>query len=81
MSLSATAKLDSRRKGGHVHDDTDSGPPTSGRSSDSRLGLEGRSRKRSGGRVGREERSDRVGDSDGDELLVGVDLVPVEPTE
>lgn len=64
-----------------AHDDTDSGPPTGGRRSDSRLGLEGRTREGSSGRVGREERTDRVGDSDGDELLVGVDLVPVEPTE
>ena len=59
----------------------DTGEPTSQGSAHTRLGLDGGTRERTGSSVGTEARADKVGDTDGDELLVGVDLVVVETTE
>ncbi|KAI3489073.1 hypothetical protein L1887_46831 [Cichorium endivia] len=67
------------RVDGDEHQDT--GEPTGKRGAHARLGLDGRSRKRTRSRISAEARTDEVGDADGNELLVGVDLVVVEAAE
>lgn len=62
-------------------DDDDSGDPTSCRGSHTALGLEGRAREGTGSGQCGEEGSDRVRHSDGNQFLVGVDLVTVDATE
>ena len=56
---------------------TNGGEDTSNRGPDTRLGFERRTREGTGGRVGTEARSDGVGDTDGDQFLVGVNLITV----
>lgn len=60
---------------GNNNDDTSG--ETRSRGSHTSLRLEGRSRERTGRRVGREKSTNGVVDTDGDQLLVGVDLVTV----
>lgn len=62
-------------------DDYDGRDDTSGRCAHTGLGFEGGAREGSSCRVGAEARADGVSDTNGDELLVWVDLVPVEATE
>ena len=62
-------------------DDDDSSDPTSGWGPDTALGLESGAREGSGSGQCGEDRSDGVCHSDGDKLLVGVDLVTVDTTK
>ena len=73
--------VESRSDGVKSDQDDDTGGDTSGRGSDSRLGLESGSREGTGRGVGREKRAEGVVDSNSDQLLVGVDLVSVQSTE
>ena len=58
--------------------DADGGEDTSERGPDTRLGFECRPRKGAGGRIGTEAGSDSVGDTNSDQLLVGIDLITVD---
>ncbi|KAH3663851.1 hypothetical protein OGAPHI_005254 [Ogataea philodendri] len=60
---------------------TSSGENTSKRSLDTTLGLQSSSTERSGGWVGVEERSNKVGDTNGNQLLVRVNLVVVDSSK
>ena len=60
---------------------TDGGEDASDRGPDTRLGFECRTREGTGCRVGTEARSNGVGDTDGDKLLVGVNLIIVDAPE
>ena len=62
-------------------DDTYGGEDASDGGPDTRLGLECRTREGTSGRVGTEAGSDGVGDTDGDQLLVGVNLITVSTSE
>lgn len=54
---------------------------TSERSSDTSLGLDGSSGERTGSGVGTEERTEQVGDTNGNKFLGGVDNVVVDTTK
>lgn len=73
--------LESTRQRVQGDDDDDTGRNTRRRGPHTGLGLERRSRERPSGRVRVEECSQSVVDTDRDQLLVRVDLVPVESTE
>lgn len=61
--------------------DTDGGEDTSERGPDTRLGFECRAGEGTGSGVGTEARPDGVGDTDSNQLLVGVDLVSVDTSK
>ena len=62
-------------------DDTDGCEDAGDWGPDARLGLECRTGERTGGRVGSEAGSDSVCDADGDQFLVGVNLIVVDASE
>ena len=61
--------------------DEDGGKDTGERRANTGFSLDGRSRERSGSGVGAEERTEKVGEADGDEFLGWVDDVVIDPTK
>jgi hypothetical protein len=61
--------------------DNDSSNDTGEGSADTSLGLDGSSREGSGGGVGTQERTEKVANTDGDELLRRVDDIVVDTAE
>lgn len=61
--------------------DNDGGNDTSKGGAHTGLGLDGSTGEGSGGRVGAEEGPEQVGDTDGDELLRGIDDIVVDATK
>lgn len=79
-----TRARDPEEGGGEAveRDDNDDGSEdTRSRGTDTGLRLERGAGEGAGGGVGTEDRADGIRDTDGDELLVGVDLVAVQTTE
>lgn len=62
-------------------DDTDSCENTSDRGPDTRLGFECRTREGTGGGIGIEARPDSISNTDGNQFLIGVDLVTVDTSK
>ena len=62
-------------------DDTDGSENTSDRGPDTGLGFECRTREGTGGRIGTEARSDSVGNTDGNQFLIGVNLIIVDTSK
>ena len=62
-------------------DDTDGSEDTSDRGPDTRFGLECRTREGTSSRVGTEAGSDCIGDTNCDQLLVGVDLITIQASK
>jgi len=73
--------VESVRQAIESDNDTDGGEDTSDRGPDTGLGFECRTREGTSSRVGTETCSDSVGDTDGDQLLVGVDLITVDASK
>lgn len=85
MMMAESPALGIQKKAGgqtvECDDDDDGGQDAGSGGTDARLGLECRARERARGGVCAEYGTDGVGHTDGDQLLVGVDLVPVDPSE
>ena len=62
-------------------DDDDGCQDTRGRGAYTRLRLECRTRERASGRISTKHRADSVGNTDGDEFLVGVNFVAIDTAE
>ena len=73
--------VESVRQAIESDNDADGGEDTSDWGPDTRLGFECRTREGTSSGVGSETRSYSVGDTDGNQLLVGVDLITVDASK